>query len=78
MSYPALTLVLLLLDSGNRDRIERNKFWQSRGASRRIPVGVRGVCSELLFKPRLAIGTGLCSDFGSGKNLELQLWVVSS
>ncbi len=36
------------------------------------------VCGELLFKPRQAIGTGLGSDFASGKNLDLQPWVVSS
>ena len=36
------------------------------------------VCGELLFMPQRAIGTGLCSDSASGKNLELKLWVVSS
>ncbi len=36
------------------------------------------VCGELLFKPRQAIGTGLGSDDASGKNLDLQPWVVSS
>ena len=36
------------------------------------------VCGELLFKPRQAIGTGLGSDFASGKNPDLQPWFVSS
>ena len=32
----------------------------------------KGVCGEFALKPRQAIGTGLGSDFASGKNLDLQ------
>ena len=39
---------------------------------------VRHVCGELVLKPRQADGKGLGSDFASGKNLDLQPWVVSS
>jgi hypothetical protein len=36
------------------------------------------VCGEFALRRRQAIGTGLGSDFASGKNLDLQPWVVSS
>ncbi len=38
----------------------------------------RRVCGELILKPQQAGDTGLCNDFASGRNLNLQPSVVSS
>jgi hypothetical protein len=37
----------------------------------------RGVCGELLFRPRPVVGRGLCSGFASDRNVDPQLLPVS-